>query len=108
MKKMMAILSLTWALLIPAFTLGVCTDVQAESERKEVKQRLELNSVTAEELAATGVVDLDLAKKIIQLREDLGGFQNYDDLEELNIPADQMEKLRWNTTIKGIASDCTC
>jgi competence protein ComEA len=80
----------------------------AASDREEVKQRLELNNTTAEELAATGAVDLELAKKIIQLRDDLGGFQSYDDLKELNIPTDKMEKLFFNTTIKGIASDCTC
>ena len=27
---------------------------------------------------------------------------------ELELPKDQMDKLRWNTTIQGIASDCNC
>lgn len=30
------------------------------------------------------------------------------DLNELELPKDQMDKLRWNTTIQGIASDCNC
>ena len=34
--------------------------------------------------------------------------QSYDDLNELELPKDQMDKLRWNTTIQGIASDCNC
>ena len=67
-----------------------------------------LNSATAEELAGTGAVSLEVAKKIVELRDQLGSFQSYDDLNELELPKDQMDKLRWNTTIQGIASDCNC
>ena len=80
----------------------------APSDRQEVAQRLELNQCTAEELAATGAVSLDLAKKIIELRDQFGSFQGYEDLEELEIPEEQLNKLRYNTTIQGIASDCNC
>ncbi|MEI3478490.1 MAG: hypothetical protein V8Q84_04510 [Bilophila sp.] len=44
----------------------------------------------------------------MELRDQLGSFQGYEDLDELEIPANQLEKLRWNTTIQGIASDCNC
>ena len=71
-------------------------------------QCVELNSATAEELAGTGAVSLEVAKKIVELRDQLGSFQSYDDLNELELPKDQMDKLRWNTTIQGIASDCNC
>lgn len=108
MKKILGILLLALVVAAPMATLSICSTANAKEERQEVKQRLELNNVTAEQLAATGVVDLELAKKIVQLRDDLGGFQSYEDLQELNIPDDQMEKLRWHTTIQGIASDCTC
>ena len=53
-------------------------------------------------------VSLEVAKKIVELRDQLGSFQSYDDLNELELPKDQMDKLRWNTTIQGIASDCNC
>lgn len=108
MRKTFGILLLALAIAVPVTTLSMNSPANAEEEREEVEQRLELNKVTAEELAATGAVDLEMANKIMQLRSDLGGFQTYDDLQELNIPEDQMEKLRWNTTIQGIASDCTC
>ena len=93
----------------------------ADPNRQEVEKRFELNSATAdsatlslkegttaEELAGTGAVSLEVAKKIVELRDQLGSFQSYDDLNELELPKDQMDKLRWNTTIQGIASDCNC
>ena len=76
--------------------------------RKEVEKRYELNNVTADQLAATGAVPKEVAKKIVELREQLGSFQGYEDLDELEIPKEQMDKLRFNTTIQGIASDCNC
>lgn len=69
---------------------------------------VELNKATAEQLAATGAVDKGIADKIVQLREELGGFQSFDDLEELKIPADQMKNLQEKTSIQGISSDCNC
>ena len=97
-----ALAALMFTLASPVFSLA------AEEERKEVEQRLELNNVSAEELAATGAVSKELAEKIIELREQLGSFQTYDDLNELKIPAGELEKLQINTTIQGIAADCTC
>ncbi len=104
MKK---VLSLVFVALL---TIAFCaaSAFSADPNRQEVAQRYELNSATAEELAGTGAVTLEVAKKIVELRDQLGSFQGYEDLEELEIPADQMEKLRWNTTIQGIASDCNC
>lgn len=92
------------------FALSLCAAnaFSADPDRNEVEKRYELNSATAEELAGTGAIPLDLAKKIVELRDQLGSFQGYEDLDELEIPADQLEKLRWNTTIQGIASDCNC
>ena len=84
----------------------------ADPNRQEVEKRFELPSgvgqSTAEELAGTGAVSLEVSKKIVELRDQLGSFQSYDDLNELELPKDQMDKLRWNTTIQGIASDCNC
>jgi len=108
MKRLAGIILLILALGAPAAALMHTSTAQAASDRQEVTQRIELNNATPEQLVATGAVDLELAKKIIKLREELGGFQSYDDLKELNIPKDVMDKLRFNTTIKGIASDCTC
>ena len=99
-------------LLLAALTSGAAlalTDYSfAAEERQEVEMRLELNNVSADELVATGAVTRDIADKIIELRDQLGSFQTYEDLEELNIPPKQLEELQWNTTIQGIAADCTC
>ena len=107
MKRIVASALLALALTVSAAPL-VAEALAVPTDRKEVKERLELNGVTAEQLAATGAVDLATAKKIIQLRDDLGGFQSYDDLQELKLPAEQLKQLQYNTTIQGIASDCNC
>ena len=106
MKKLLLALIVAVTASVLSFTAPVISF--AAEERQEVEQRIELNSATVEELVATGAVSKELAEKIIDLREQLGSFQTYDDLKELNIPADQLEKLHFNTTIQGIASDCTC
>ncbi len=106
MKKLL--LALVVAVTASVFALATPAISLAAEERKEVEHRIELNNASVDELVATGAVSKELAQKIIELREQLGSFQSYDDLKELNIPADQLEKLQWNTTIQGIAADCTC
>lgn len=106
MKK--AISTLMVLAMAACVSFAAVPGAYAAEDRTEVENRLELNNVTAKELAATGAVSLEIAEKIVDLREQLGSFQNYDDLQELQIPKDQLEKLQQNTTIQGIASDCTC
>ncbi|WP_297895456.1 helix-hairpin-helix domain-containing protein [uncultured Desulfovibrio sp.] len=108
MKTIIRGVLLSMMLVAPTLVLATAEVQAVPTDRKEVEHRLELNNITAEELAATGAVDLATAKKIVQLREDLGGFQSYDDLKELNIPDEQFKQLQYNTTIKGIAADCNC
>lgn len=106
--KIFGSLLLTLSLSLPC-TVLVAVDALAEpSARQEVTERLELNNVTPDQLVATGAVDAGLARKIVQLREELGGFQSYDDLKELEIPDEQLKQLQFNTTIQGIAADCNC
>lgn len=97
-----ALFAIAFALTLPSAAFS------ADPTRQEAEQRFELNSATAEELAGTGAIPIDVAKKIVELRDQLGSFQAYEDLDELKIPKEQMDKLRWNTTIQGIASDCNC
>ena len=83
----------------------------ADPNRQEVEKRFELNGARMPLVAFNinlATSDVEVAKKIVELRDQLGSFQSYDDLNELELPKDQMDKLRWNTTIQGIASDCNC
>ena len=80
----------------------------ADPNRQEVEKRFELNSATAEELAGTGAVSLEVAKKIVELRDQLRFVPELRRSQRTGTPKDQMDKLRWNTTIQGIASDCNC
>ena len=84
-----------------------CGSARAASDQKEVENRVELNNAKVDQIVSFGVVTEEEAKKIVNLRDDLGGFQSYDDLLEV-IPKEKVEKLKPFTTIKGIASDCTC
>lgn len=106
MKKF--ILTLMLAVLATGFSAALADYSFAASDREEVAERLELNNVTVDQLVGTGAVSKEIAEKIVDLREQLGSFQSYDDLEELNIPKEQLEKLQFNTTIQGIAADCNC
>ena len=83
-----------------------------ENRYKKIREDCEFTSngyrMTAEQLAATGAVTLEQAKKIVELREQLGSFQSYEDLQELELPDDTFKQLQYNTTISGIAADCNC
>ena len=101
--------SLVFGLLLAGSAVMIAEPASAvPSDRKEVTQRLELNEATAEQLAATGAVTLEQAKKIVDLREQLGSFQSYEDLQELELPDETFKQLQYNTTISGIAADCNC
>ena len=65
MKK---ILSLVFVAL---FAVSFCATsaFSADPNRQEVTQRFELNSATAEELAGTGAIPLETAKKIVELHD---------------------------------------
>ena len=82
----------------------------ADPSAQEVEQRLELNAATAEELAALpgDVLTLEDAQKMIELREQLGSFQAYEDLQELGFSAEKIDKLRPYTTVNYMATDCNC
>lgn len=108
MKKNLFFCLLVLSLAFPAASPFLPEQAAAASDREEVAERLELNQVSAEQLAATGAVDLETAKKIMDLRDQLGSFQSYEDLEELNIPEEVFKQLQYNTTISGIAADCNC
>ncbi len=67
-------------------------------------------SPVASSAADAAAIELNkaTAEKIVELREELGGFQSFDDLGELGISGDQMKQLQEKTSIQGISSDCNC
>lgn len=87
------------------FTFGIASASVAFSA--DAGKKLELNSATAEQLTGTGL-PADLAKKIVELRDQLGSFQSYDDLNDLNLTKEQLDKLRGATSLQGISSECNC
>ncbi len=68
----------------------------------------ELNNATVDELMQRCFLPQELAEKIIDLRDSLGGFQSWDDLKELNLDAGTLSILASEATISGIKTDCNC
>lgn len=68
----------------------------------------ELNNATEEELMNRCFFSQEDAARILELRDALGGFQNWDDLKELNLSEAQLSILASEATISGITTDCNC
>jgi len=68
----------------------------------------ELNNATTEELMNRCFFSQEDAERILNLRDSLGGFQNLDDLKELNLSEAQLSILHSEATISGISVDCNC
>ncbi len=68
----------------------------------------ELNNATVEDLTTRCFFSEELAYKILDLRDSMGGFQSWDDLKELKLDAGQESILKSEATISGIQADCGC
>lgn len=69
---------------------------------------LELNAATSADLMQNCAFDQDLADRIIEMRDTLGGFQSWDDLKELELSDDALLMIQSMYLITGIAADCNC
>lgn len=68
----------------------------------------ELNGATAEDLMNRCFFSQELADKILELRDSLGGFQSWDDLKDLKLSDAELSILHSEATIHGVAVDCNC
>ena len=89
-----------------ALTIVLATPVLSEAEPS--KNPFELNNATAEDLMTRCFFPQELAEKVLDLRDSLGGFQSWDDLKELNLDQGMMSILASEATISGITTDCGC
>ena len=69
-----------------------------------------LNSATEEELAADPNIGADLARKIVEYRENVGDFASYEELKEVEgITDTKIKEINEHFQIEGVASfDCNC
>ena len=68
----------------------------------------ELNDATAEDLMNRCFFSQELADKILELRDSLGGFPSWDDLKDLKLSDAELSILHSEATIHGVAVDCNC
>ncbi len=73
-------------------------------------EKANLNSATEEELAADPNIGPDLARKIVEYRENVGDFTSYDELKEVEgITDTKIKQINEHFEIEGVASfDCNC
>ena len=95
----MKLKSVIACLLFVAF----CMSAPAMAEDKA-----NLNSATESELAAA--LGEDLAKKIVEYREDIGDFANYDELKEIEgMTEGKIKEISDHFQIEGVSGvDCNC
>lgn len=91
--------------LLCAALLAFCISAPALAADK-----LNLNTATAEELAKAPCIGPELAKKILEYRENVGDFASPDDLKDVEgIDPAKAKEIEQNFEIKGVASaDCNC
>ena len=74
----------------------------------EDKEKINLNSVSVEELSKVPGLNLELAKKIVQLREENGEFIDMEEL--LSVPGinnQLLRKLKKHLFVESV-DDCNC
>ncbi len=73
-------------------------------------EKANLNSATKEELAADPNIGPELAGKIVEYRENVGDFADYEELKEVEgITDSKIKQINEHFQIEGVASfDCNC
>ncbi len=73
-------------------------------------EKANLNSATEDELAADPNIGADLARKIVEYRENVGDFASYEELKEVEgITDTKIKEINEHFQIEGVASfDCNC
>lgn len=97
LRRTLASVALAAALLVPA-QASLAADL------------LNINTATVEQLAAVPGLTEDIARGIVQYREDMGDFQSLDELTEVEgINNDLLGKLKEYIGIDAIAgAECSC
>lgn len=96
-------------ILMVVFSIIVsCISVFAEGN--ETSKKLNVNSATVEQLAAVPGLNPDLAKKIVDYRNEMGDITNIEELKDVDgITPEILNKIKEHIGVEGIeGSDCTC
>lgn len=70
---------------------------------------LNVNTATEAELAAVPGMNADLAKAIVSYRNDMGDIQSLDELLEVGVSKDLLEKLKSHIGLDALSgAECAC
>ena len=99
--------------LFLALILFLATNVTAlaQAQKKIVGKTVNINKATAEEIAKSiPLVPLDLAKKIVQYRQELGTFQSLEELLQVEgFDKTFLNRIKPFLLLEGLGGgDCTC
>ncbi len=94
------------------FLLTVGMTVSAEEEEESlVGKTVNINTATAEEFAANvPLIDLELAEKIVEYREETGDFQVLEELLQIDgFTRKLLRRIKPFLLLEGLGGDeCTC
>jgi DNA uptake protein ComE-like DNA-binding protein len=97
------VLIATWSLTVPPYT-----SYAGDPNQKEVAERIEINAASRDQLLKLGVLTPAQVDKIIDMRQGMGDFTSYEELEGAGLDKATIDKLRPLTTINHMATDCNC
>ena len=83
----------------------------AQAEKKIVGKTVNINKASAEEIAkSVPLIPLDLAKKIVQYRQEAGSFQSLEDLLQVEgFDRKFLNRVKPFLLLEGLGGgDCTC
>lgn len=97
--------------LVLILILATTITALAQGQKKIVGKTVNINKATAEEIArSVPLVPLDLAKKIVQYRQEMGTFQSLEELLQVDgFDKKFLERIKPFLLLEGLGGgDCTC
>lgn len=94
--------------LISAFALILCLSFSSAATAEE--NGINVNTATLEELAAIPGLNADLAKAIVEYREEMGDFMSIDELADVpGMNKGALDQAKQNLRVDAISgAECNC
>ena len=97
--------------LVLIFIPATSITVSAQTQKQIVGKTVNINKATAEEIVkSVPLISLDLAKRIVQYRQEVGTFQSLEDLLQVDgFDRKFLDRVKPFLLLEGLGGgDCTC